>query len=394
MRILYIGAFRFPNGDAAASRVLNNARVLRDLGHQVTIISFGGHYRVEDLTEDGYVFDSLRYIISQDIDTHSFKERAERYICPYPNCRKWMKTNVSYYDSVIVYGPTFALNCWLIKFCKKHRKSLICDITEWYAASETPGGKLSPIYWCSEWNMKHTLKRISRKILISNYLNRLYPESENIIVPPLINVLDPKWHQDISVIDNRTIKAHQGIRILYAGTPANKELLGNLIYAMLLLLDKGEMRIQLVVAGVSPEQASSMVKEDARLGQYSKNLVFLGRIPQEMVAAYYRMCDFSAIIRERTRKNMAGFPTKMAESMAGGCPVILTDTSDLSQYAKDGENAIIIDDVKVETIANALVRVRGLSSQDIANMKSSARKTAESKFDYRNYLSEINNIIQ
>lgn len=394
MNILYIGAFRFPDGDAAASRVLNNARALRDIGHQIIIISFGGRYREEDLSDKVYVYDGLRYIITQDMDTHSFNERARRYICPYPNCRKWMKSNLALYDSVIVYGPTFAFNCWLIDFCKKHGKKLVCDITEWYASSETPGGGFSPIYWCSEWNMRHTLKRIPNKILISDYLGRHYPESNNIIVPPLIDMKDAKWHQDVSIIDNPVVKSHQGIRILYAGTPANKELLCNLVSAILQLLDKGEKRIQMIVAGVSTEQAFAMTNGNSRLSKYPKNLVFLGRIPQEMVAAYYQLCDFSAIIRERTRKNMAGFPTKMAESMAGGCPVILTDTSDLSRYAKDGENAIVIKDVKVKTIVDALERVLDLPSQKREEMKTSARNTAEKRFDYRNYISEFKKIIQ
>lgn len=39
MNILYLGLFRFPEGDAAASRILNNARLFRDLGHTVKILS-------------------------------------------------------------------------------------------------------------------------------------------------------------------------------------------------------------------------------------------------------------------------------------------------------------------------------------------------------------------
>ena len=60
MNILYIGLFRFPEGDAAASRVLNNARMFRDLGHYVKILSFGGEYREEDASVEGYVYDGMQ----------------------------------------------------------------------------------------------------------------------------------------------------------------------------------------------------------------------------------------------------------------------------------------------------------------------------------------------
>ena len=46
MNILYIGAFRLPNLDAAAPRVLNNAKAMREAGHNVKFISWGGKYRV------------------------------------------------------------------------------------------------------------------------------------------------------------------------------------------------------------------------------------------------------------------------------------------------------------------------------------------------------------
>ena len=78
MNILYLGLFRFPEGDAAASRILNNARLFRDLGHTVKILSFGGEYRVQDASPGGYIYDGLQYEITHDIDTHSLKERVLR----------------------------------------------------------------------------------------------------------------------------------------------------------------------------------------------------------------------------------------------------------------------------------------------------------------------------
>ena len=41
MKILYLGLFRFPEGDAAASRVLNNIRIFRDLGHSIHVLKIG-----------------------------------------------------------------------------------------------------------------------------------------------------------------------------------------------------------------------------------------------------------------------------------------------------------------------------------------------------------------
>ena len=53
-KIIYTGAFRFPNGDAAAPRVLNNAKLLRELGYKVIFVSWGGPPRKEDKDENGF----------------------------------------------------------------------------------------------------------------------------------------------------------------------------------------------------------------------------------------------------------------------------------------------------------------------------------------------------
>ena len=53
MNIVYIGAFRLPDLDAAAPRVLNNAKAFRALGHNVRFISWGGTYRENHYCDDG-----------------------------------------------------------------------------------------------------------------------------------------------------------------------------------------------------------------------------------------------------------------------------------------------------------------------------------------------------
>ena len=77
MNILYLGLFRFPEGDAAASRILNNARLFRDLGHTVKILSFGGEYRVQDASPGGYIYDGLQYEITH---RYTFIERKSSQV--------------------------------------------------------------------------------------------------------------------------------------------------------------------------------------------------------------------------------------------------------------------------------------------------------------------------
>lgn len=383
MNILYLGLFRFPEGDAAASRVLNNARLFRDLGHSVKILSFGGEYREQDISLDGYVYDGLHYVITHDIDTHSWKERFLRYIYPNPNARNYIAANIVSFDIVVSYNTTLPMNIYLQHICKKHGKKIILDVTEWPDSNELLGGKLCPIYWMSELNMRFIQKHFKNMIPISQFLNRFYSHSNNILLPPLIDINDTKWNC-FKPVDFTSVNHYNGVRIIFAGTPARKDLLKNLVEAIVQVLNEGQV-IQLVVAGVSIEQANQFCAEDI-LSKYRNNIVFLGRIPQSLVPSLYHISTFSAIIREPSRKNTAGFPTKMVESMAAGCPVLLNITSDLGDYAIDGENAVLIENYHVCSIKEGLMSILSMTNEKISKMKLCARKTGEQRFDYHNYM--------
>ena len=383
MRFLYLGPFRFPDGDAAASRVLNNARILNDLGHTVTVLSFGGRYRDIDQLTNEYFYEKIKYIISNDIDTHSFKERLLRYIYPGANAWKYIKKEEAQFDAIITYNTTCQFNWNLLIWAKRKNKKLILDLTEWPEANETPGGKYSPIYWMSEINMKCVQKKFKNLILISKYLAKYYNTSNTLLLPPLINIKDNKWNV-YDPIYNKDIQEHQGIRIIFAGTPAKKDLLGNLIQALIITLNHTK-KIQLIIIGVPKEQATQYVEHEY-IEKYKKNIIFIGRIPQYQVPSFYHISDFSAIIRVPNRKNMAGFPTKMAESMAAGCPVLMNATSDLMDYAIDGQNAIIIKDYTINSIVNGLNRILLLKQEQLRIMKKVSRQIGDHKFDYRHYI--------
>lgn len=386
MRFLYIGPFRFPKGDAAAARVLNNVRILMALGHEVCVLSFGG-----EKNDNWQEYEGIPYFVTSDMDTHSWKERFDRYTKPYPRCRAVLKQLVNDTDIIIYYNLTFSFSKWLIPFCKRFGKKLVVDVTEWYSAKEMPGGRWSPIYWMSEYYMRHTLTKIPNRILISSYLANHYPKGNNILLPPLVDIQDAKWMPQ-GFDYPEIVQKHQGIKVLYSGTPDNKDLLGRLIQATLLVLDESK-KIQIIVAGVNEKQGLGFFEKESDYYENKDHFVFLGRIPQDEVPAFYQIADFSAIIRERSRKNMAGFPTKMAESMATGRPVIASVFSDMTRFVEDGKNGILLNGCSVEAIADGLNRILALSSEQINSMKLSAKRCGETRFDYRNYIDSVNDFI-
>lgn len=388
--IIYIGAFRFPNGDAAAQRVLNNAKIFKELGYTVEFISWGGGTREEDQFDDGfYYYQGFKYTITHEIDV-KFKnpfKRFFRFLFGGKRTLKILNEKLNEINIIIIYNsaPFFTLK--LLSLCKKNNIKLISDTDEWFDPNEFPGGKFALPAWINELNMCIVQKKVKNKVLISNFLANFYSKSNRITIPPLIDSNDPKWIN----FENK-LEPFNGIRLIYAGNPGkNKDLLDTIINAVIESLNEG-LILQFVVLGVYQNdiQHYSCFK---KILNFPQNIIFLGKIPQTDVPSYYNQCDFSILIREKTRKNMAGFPTKVVESMMSGCPVIFNDTSDILLYTKDGFNCILVKDSTLDELKKSLHRVCSFSKSDLNFMKVNSKKTALDKFDFKNYVSEISNFV-
>ena len=84
--ILYVGGFRLPDGNAAGPRVLNNAKILRDMGYNVVFIDVADEV-------SGDISDTLKKI-----------DGFECYSQKYPRGIEWFEYLASISDVKKVFG--------------------------------------------------------------------------------------------------------------------------------------------------------------------------------------------------------------------------------------------------------------------------------------------------
>ena len=101
--------------------------------------------------------------------------------------------------------------------------------------------------------------------------------------------------------------------------------------------------------GISKEQ---FLRENSHYqnSDIPNSVLFKGRVSHDTSLSYLKESDCSLIIREPTRTNNAGFPTKFVEAVALGIDVIATDVSDLGEYATMINNVYIVHDELYETM--------------------------------------------
>lgn len=361
-KILYIGGFELPDKNAAAQRVLSNAKLLRESGYEVSFIG-----------------------ISKDIDNApSIVDGFESNPILYPsNTKHWIHQIVTFVDTqvifdrkpeyVILYNFPSIASLRILNACHKHGIKVFHDLTEWEIAD---GWNLRNIIRKVDINlrMRYCMKMMDGVIAISRYLYEYYKSyTKTIMVPPTVDLTDKKFNRE------RILSSGEMIRLVYAG---------NAGYG---IKDRLDIIIKVVVKHPNLQlDVIGMTEEDYLTGYGAlpagcSNIIFHGRLPHTEAVKAVQEADFQFLIRDNNLKTNAGFPTKFVESMACCTPIIATLTSNIGDYLKDEENGFVVDDI--HSLDDVLDHISNLSMLDIIKMKESCRRMTS--FDYREYKSSF-----
>ncbi len=359
--ILYIGGFELPDKNAAAHRVISNAKILRNLGYHVVFADYDAELS-DRLSEKELCFGFERWSVGRSVnrlsDISPITEITEKY---------------GEISAVIAYNyPSVAL-ARLKKYLHRKNIKLIADVTEWYGMQGS-----NPIHRLAKgmdsfYRMRIVQPHLDGVIAISRYLENYYQKSlPTVFLPPLVDIEEEKWKVEPEKIDDGRI------HIFYAGTGGkHKDKLNLLIKSIASGLDD---RICFHVAGLTKDKYLKLYPEHEEiLDRISNAIIFRGRIPHTEVIKELKSCHFSMFYRDVTRVTTAGFSTKFAESISAGVPVLTNHTGDLKDYLIEGENGFWIDDIN-----EGLTRIATADVSDLCLM----RETLDnSVFDYQKYVS-------
>lgn len=369
--ILYVGGFELPDKNAAAHRVVANAKALAYLGNLVTFIGVS-----KEPQESGQW---------QDEGCYGFPY----YLKLYPESKiEWFKhiSNISVESefiiehkaqlrAVIAYNQHSIALKKTMSLCKSYGIPIIADCTEWYGHKWTsPMGIIKSLDTLIRMRFLHP--SMDGLIAISKYLQKFYEKSvRTVYIPPLVDSEDPKWQIKRSKKDKTN---QDSITIVYAGSPGeNKDRIELIVKAV----QTSTLPITLRIIGIDTK--SFIVAHPNLLKKDMKGIQFLGRLSHLEVLSELSRADYSCFFREKTRSNEAGFPTKFVESVSMGTPVITNRTSDIADYCKSGRDCYVIDELSEDSIRRA-IEIAFKNNIFVGDLK---------MFDFHKYINDFRNLL-
>jgi glycosyltransferase involved in cell wall biosynthesis len=382
-RPLLVGAYRFPHGDATSNRLLQLARCAAPYGTRTLVVN--------DWPCDGSVPPQRDEVAGIELITlrtrggNRVTRMSSRLARPVRVLRAMRRRGVVRGDVSVVLLPMAMMtlfNWAVLRFVL--RCPVVVDASERHDRHQFRRGWLTPYFVRHRWSTFLATRLVHRATAVSTTLGGYLTGHglDVLVVPPQVDCDDFAAHWSPSLTG--------GLRLLYAGTPGRKDMLDVLLRGISRLTSQDQARVHLTIAGVTRDDAPALSDLEVPVpDSVSAEVTFLGRVPRDTVLTLLSASHFSLLVRPTGGYAAHGFPSKVPESLAAGCPVMLNHTSDLAAYVRDGVEGIVLDGNGPDDVRRGIERALRLRDEDWAGMSQAARVRARDSFDHRGWQARV-----
>lgn len=380
-RALVLVSSYFPNGVAISSRMMNFCRLLRDAGYLVHVITC--HTTDKDVVPGKiYSIEEISYQVVSSTAGNSMESffGNSKFI---KECDNYLSANKVDFVFMTASSGMFIR---LQKILRVHKVRHYIEQCEWMDVSTYKFRYADIRFLKAELLCRNGYFHPDGIVSISRLLNDHYNSLgvSSIRIPTILDV------QNIHCSDFN--KCDDRIHIVFAGSLGGTKELMRPILDALASDNKYRNKITFDVYGPSKSQILTNIGGDTSLLDAVKECVVIhDRIPQEQIPFVYANCDYLIFVRPCRRSSDAGFPTKLAECMAVGTPVITNFTGDISLYLQDMNNGILLKSNTSQAVCEGFDRIIMMSDDEYKSLRIRARYTAEMFFDYRVYIQKLIN---
>ncbi len=178
------------------------------------------------------------------------------------------------------------------------------------------------------------------------------------------------------------------LTVVYAGNFRPYQGVSTLLDAAEILLRRNEA-LRLVFAGGSDRFPEVERRARALLGE---RLVLRGPVPYERMPEILAEADALVIPRPRSRTAALGFPSKLAEYLATGRPVVATRVGDVERFVADGANGLLVPPGSPSALAAALLELKDPELR--RRLGAAGRATAEGELSWQRIAADLEDFLR
>lgn len=367
LKILFISQFFPPEMGAAASRIAGLSENLRRLGHDVTVLTgfpnypsgvIGAEYRRKLFVSDGYEGVRVNRV-------WVFASPGRRFITRLLNYFSLVATSILFgmfdgkrYDVVVASSPPLFLGIAGYIISKTKGAGFVLDIRDIWPKIGVDTGELDKESSCIKLaeGLEDFLYKSADLVTVVTEGKAEYLHGKSIAGPKVKIVpngvdrefLDVKTDQEII---SRSFSG-KSFTVLYAGLIGIAQGVDVMVKAAHILKERSDIRFYIVGDGVEKE---SIVELAQSLDL--KTVAFVESQPKEKIATFLRGADVTVIPLKRA-SFADSVPSKLLESMAFGCPVILSASGESAAIVERSGGGVVTAPGDPAGVAAAILRLK------------------------------------
>lgn len=382
-RVFICGYFNFPRGGAAANYVQSLAKIFLTLGKKVIVVS----NRNPNVSFEGNKYQEIQIENVQLRDDKFGHYMDFNFLMGKYYKQILLKCSVDYGDLIIAYSrDAFILNSVLKIGKKVGARTGVC-LVEWFEKKDYSRWFKNVEYWKSQISFYRENLKFDYIFPISTYIEDYYKKRncKTFRLPCLVDTEEFEYNK--KKLEDKKI-------FIFPGNGKMKDALEETILAFSLLDDKEALKLEFHICGVG-KLAQEIIKEHNLEKSLADKIIIHEWMPYEKLVDLYHRAHFMILARDISRMTLANFPSKIPETLSYGIIPICSRVGDYTKlYLMDGINSLIMDGCDVQTILLGIRRALAMSDQDIINYSNRCRITAETRFDYRQWVEPLNEFLE
>lgn len=391
LRIAIFANIRLPAKTAAARRVLLIAEEMARQGQAVTLYM---PVPLEPLGEKDHL-PGVTYCWGAFPDDFSQWRGRNGRVKPVHQLRgryRWLRqalraTHAGEHDWVYCYQPGIE-SAILCHAAHKAGRGVCIEQVDAYHPLYTVGSPLQRLYYRALGMGSDMCKCVANLLIVicstlETECRESCPHVPLLRIPSLVDCRafasgNPATWRDRPELRDRRL-------VVYAGALHNESGLALLFAAMRQVIQHVPDAL-FAFAGPPPVQGPAP-EEMPHLHGIPDHARYLGLLNYTEIVDLLAAADLLVMPKNTSATNEAGFPTKLAEYLASGHPVVATTISDVADFLTDGEHAMLCPPGDPDALADAILRI--LQDPGSARIGDGGRLAAETHFDITTNIARI-----